>query len=125
MAAWQAELRHELLRAEGCDIVGLYLDLTKFYDLVSWRHLLLEGTAVQYPAKMICLALASYGLPRALKIGKHFSHLIEVANSMAAGCGQAVSLARAYLLRTMTDLQTPNNQSASGAGTTIVSMWMT
>ena len=54
------------------------------------------------------LAVQVYAMPRIIRIGGHHTEMLEIANSIAAGCGQAVSLARAYLFPVFSGLQTPS-----------------
>jgi len=104
-ALYQDELEHEAAVASGKEVLGMLLDLTKYYDQVSLLLLLQDGVDYQFPLHLLCLSIQMYLAPRRLSKHSTFSEAIRPFNSILAGCGRAVSMARLYLLGPVAQLK--------------------
>ncbi|CAK0896788.1 unnamed protein product, partial [Prorocentrum cordatum] len=93
---------HRLMRAEaatemGFHAAGVFYDAANFYDNIGLDRLIEKATALQYPLLPLAMAVQMYLAPRAIMAHSLFSDIFEPANSMVAGCGQAVDLTRPLL----------------------------
>eukprot|EP00959_Pyramimonas_sp_CCMP1952_P243708 5094289-Pyramimonas_sp.AAC.1 len=75
----------------------LFLDLTKFYDSVSFVLLLQAGLNIGLPAIILLLEVGHYSSPRLLKKGHVISDALVVSRSIVAGSGHGVALAKVML----------------------------
>eukprot|EP00959_Pyramimonas_sp_CCMP1952_P230376 4816371-Pyramimonas_sp.AAC.1 len=91
------ELEGELAILGGFEVAGGLLDLRKFYDLVSLPDLAAAAQDLGYPLRLLALALDVYLGPRLLTLQRQVHTGILPGGGILAGCGQAVSQARAYL----------------------------
>ncbi|CAK0907948.1 unnamed protein product, partial [Prorocentrum cordatum] len=93
---------HRLMRAEaatemGFHAAGVFYDAANFYDNIGLDQLIEKASALQYPLLPLAMAVQMYLAPRAIMAHSLFSDIFEPANSMVAGCGQAVDLTRPLL----------------------------
>ncbi|CAK0870858.1 unnamed protein product, partial [Prorocentrum cordatum] len=93
---------HRLMRAEaatemGFHAAGMFYDAANFYDNIGLDQLIETASALQYPLLPLAMAVQMYLAPRAIMAHSLFSDIVEPANSMVAGCGQAVGLTRPLL----------------------------
>ncbi|CAK0817626.1 unnamed protein product, partial [Prorocentrum cordatum] len=93
---------HRLMRAEaatemGFHAAGVFYDAANFYDNIGLDQLIEKASALQYPLLPLAMAVQMYLAPRAIMAHSLFSDSFEPANSMVAGCGQAVDLTRPLL----------------------------
>ena len=88
-----------MARFQGKKAGTILVDCTKFYDTVGLAQLVDSALDLDYPPHLLAMAVSMYIAPRMVK--KH--GIVDAGqlpwNSMVAGCGQAVSLARALLYR--------------------------
>ncbi|CAK0806248.1 unnamed protein product, partial [Prorocentrum cordatum] len=88
---------HRLMRADaatemGFHAAGVFYDAANFYDNIGLDQLIEKASALQYPLLPLAMAVQMYLAPRAIMAHSLFSDIFEPANSMVAGCGQAVDL---------------------------------
>ncbi|CAK0799380.1 unnamed protein product, partial [Prorocentrum cordatum] len=93
---------HRLMRAEaatemGFHAAGVFDDAANFYDNIGLDQLIEKASAFQCPLLPLAMAVQMYIAPRAIMAHSLFSDIFEPANSMVAGCGQAVDLTRPLL----------------------------
>ncbi|CAK0889290.1 unnamed protein product [Prorocentrum cordatum] len=93
---------HRLMRAEaatemGFHAAGVFYDAANFYDDIGLDQLIGKASALQCPLLPLAMAVQMYLAPRAIMAHNLFSDIFEPANSMVAGCGQAVDLTRPLL----------------------------
>ncbi|CAK0858103.1 unnamed protein product, partial [Prorocentrum cordatum] len=75
----------------------VFYDAANFYDNIGLDQLIEKASALQYPLLPLAMAVQMYLAPRAIMAHSLFSDIFEPANSMVAGCGQAVDLTRPLL----------------------------
>eukprot|EP00959_Pyramimonas_sp_CCMP1952_P108879 2276682-Pyramimonas_sp.AAC.1 len=105
--AGSSALRAALIRAvmdEGAHELAfehatLFLDLTKFYDSVSFVLLMQAGLQIGFPPIILLLEVGLYSFPRLLKKGQMITEAVEVTRSIVAGSGLGVPLAKVMLHR--------------------------
>ncbi|CAK0812485.1 unnamed protein product, partial [Prorocentrum cordatum] len=93
---------HRLTRAKaatemGFHAAGVFYDAVNFYDNIGLGQLIEKASDLQYPLLPLAMAVQMYIAPRAIMSHSLFSDMFEPANSMVAGCGQAVDLTRPLL----------------------------
>ncbi|CAK0797341.1 unnamed protein product, partial [Prorocentrum cordatum] len=93
---------HRLMRAEaavqmGFHAAGTFYDAANFFDDIGLDQLIEKASDLNYPLLPLAMAAQMYLAPRAIMAHSLFSDIFEPANSMAAGCGQAVDLTRPLL----------------------------
>ncbi|CAK0907670.1 unnamed protein product [Prorocentrum cordatum] len=93
---------HRLTRAEaatemGFHAAGVFYDAANFYDNIGLDQLIEKASDLQCPLLPLAMAVQMYLAPRAIMAHSLFSDIFEPANSMVAGCGQAVDLTRPLL----------------------------
>ena len=76
------------------------LDLVKAFDRAPHWLLLREAHALGYPLWMLRLSIATYRLPRVIRVGKSYSVLIRALHSsITAGSGLATTEMKLCMLR--------------------------
>ena len=89
VAAWKQSLRAELAAATHARYAQLLLDLVKAFERIPYRVLLREANRLRYPLRLIRLAIATYKLPRVVRVGTAFSDIIFAVRGIVAGSGLA------------------------------------
>ncbi|CAK0855267.1 unnamed protein product, partial [Prorocentrum cordatum] len=75
----------------------VFYDAANFYDNIGLDQLIEKASALQCPLLPLAMAVQMHLAPRAIMAHSLFSDIFEPANSMVAGCGQAVDLTRPLL----------------------------
>ena len=104
-ALYKDELEQEAAVASGKEVLGMLLDLTKYYDQIALLLLLQAGIQHHFPLHLLCLSIQMHLAPRRLSKHSIFSLAIRPFSSILAGCGRAVSMARLYLLGPVAQLR--------------------
>ena len=102
IAAWKQAARAELtdLMDWKTGYAQALLDLVKAFDRVPHWLLLREAHALGYPIWMLKLSIATYRLPRVIRVGKSYSVLIlALHSSITAGSGLATTEMKLCMLR--------------------------
>ena len=108
--------------------MGILLDMAaKFYDHVDLSVLIDSALASRYPLLQLVMAIEAYAGPRMVRKWGFLSELIDVANSIIAGCVQATSLARGYLHSPVGSVVSmfPQSQVREFVGGLILKVWGT
>eukprot|EP00959_Pyramimonas_sp_CCMP1952_P419500 8786906-Pyramimonas_sp.AAC.1 len=95
-AGWLDELESELALHQGFQVAGSLLDLRKFYDSVCLTDLVDAAIELNYPLRLLALALDSYLGARILTLTGCIHKGVLPSGGILPGCGQAVSLSRAF-----------------------------
>jgi hypothetical protein len=101
IAAWNQAARAESA-ASGKWQTGYaqaLLDLVKAFERVPYWLLVQEAAAMGYPLWLLRLSIATYKLPRTLRVGKVCSILITAIRGITAGSGLATTEMRIVMLR--------------------------
>ena len=85
VAAWRQAARGELVAAIGKCYAQVLLDLVKAVERIPYRVPTREADRLGYPIRMIRLAIATYRLPRVIRIGTAFSDLVEAIKGDCRG----------------------------------------
>ena len=94
-------LQEELVRAQGMYGGANIRDLWKAYELVKWEALVVEAQAMQFPMKLLTMALLAYSTPRRVKLGGSLSEELRVTQSITAGCSCAKACLMVLCYRAM------------------------
>jgi len=78
---------------------SLFLDMAKFYEVISHQVLLEEAAAVDFPLALLKGALELYSGPRAIVQGRGASDIFECSGTILPGCSMATTIARVMLQR--------------------------
>ena len=105
-AVWCSEAHFEVSRFLHKEAAALLLDLTKFYDYVSWAELISDACKLNFPLDQLLMSIETYMSPRFVKKYSALSSCFAVGNAVLAGCGRAVALVRTYLWQVMHQLRT-------------------
>ena len=101
IAAWNQAARAELA-AVGKWKTGYaqaLLDLVKAFERVPYWLLVQEAVDMGYPVWLLRLSIATYKLPRTLRVGKVCSALIIAVRGITAGSGLATTEMRLAMVR--------------------------
>ena len=98
VAAWKQAARAELAAAEGSKYAQVLLDLVKAFERIPYRVLLREAKALGYPLRLLRLAIATYKLPRVVRVGVAHSDLVWATRGIVAGSGNATSEMRLVMI---------------------------
>ena len=98
VAAWKQAARGELAAATGKNYAQVLLDLVKAFERIPYRILLREAARLQYPLRLIRLAIATYRLPRVIRVGTAYSDLVVAMRGIVAGSGLATTEMRVVMI---------------------------
>ena len=98
VAAWKQAARGELAAATGKGYAQVLLDLVKAFERIPYRVLVREATGLHYPLRMIRLAIATYRLPRVIRVGTAYSDLVVAIRGIVAGSGLATTEMRIVMI---------------------------
>ena len=101
IAAWNQAARAEMA-AMGRWKAGYaqaLLDLVKAFERVPYWLLVQEAREMGYPLWMLRLSIATYQLPRTLRVGKVCSGLLVAIRGITVGSGLATTEMRLIMLR--------------------------
>ena len=98
VAAWKQAARAEVAAAGGKQYGQALLDLVKAFERIPFRVLLREARRLHYPIKMIRLAIATYRLPRVIRVGTAYSDLVWAMRGIVAGSGLATTEMRIVMI---------------------------
>ena len=76
----------------------MLLDLVKAFERIPYRVLMREASRLQYPLRMIRLAIATYRLPRVIRVGTAYSDLVVAIRGIVAGSGLATTEMRIVMI---------------------------
>ena len=76
VAAWKQAARAEHAAATGSKYAQVLLDLVKAFERIPYRVLLREATRLGYPLRLLKLAIATYKLPRVIRVGDAISDFV-------------------------------------------------
>ena len=76
VAAWKQAARAEVANATGARYAQVLLDLVKAFERIPDRILLREADRLGYPLRLLGLAIATYKLPRVIRVGESVSDLV-------------------------------------------------
>jgi len=74
------------------------LDLVKAFERIPYRVLLREARRLHYPIRMIRLAIATYRLPRVIRVGAAYSDLVWAMRGIVVGSGLATTEMRIVMI---------------------------
>ena len=89
VAAWKQAARAEVAAASGEHYAQVLLDLVKAFERIPYRILLREADRLGYPLRLLKLAIATYKLPRVIRVGNAVSDLVWAVRGIVAGSGLA------------------------------------
>ena len=98
VAAWKQAARGELAAATGKHYAQALLDLVKAFERIPYRVLLREATRLRYPIRLIRLAIATYRLPRVIRVATACSDLVVAMRGIVAGSGLATTEMRIVMI---------------------------
>ena len=96
-AGWVDELDTEIAFLQGFQVGGGLVDLAKFYEQVGMPELVAQAKALNYPVRLLALAVEAYSGPRLLTLDRGIHGGLLQSGGVLPGCGQAVSVSRAHL----------------------------
>ena len=101
IAAWNQAARAELaaLGKWKTGYAQALLDLVKAFERVPYWLLVQEAVHMGYPLWLLRLSIATYKLPRTLRVGKVCSALIIAIRGITAGSGLATTEMRIAMVR--------------------------
>ena len=91
MAAWKQAAKAEIARATGAGYAQILLDMVKAFERIPYHVLLREANRLGYPLRLLRLAIATYKMPRAIRVGEAISDMIWAVRGIVAGPGGATS----------------------------------
>ncbi len=74
------------------------LDLVKAFERIPYRVLVREAKRLGYPLRLLRLAIATYRLPRTVRVGEALSDLVVALKGIAAGSGTATTEMRVVMI---------------------------
>jgi hypothetical protein len=98
VAAWKQSARGEAAAATGVQYAQVLLDLVKAFERIPYRVLLREAVRLGYPMRMIRLAIATYRMPRVIRVGTSYSDTIVAIRGIVAGSGLATTEMRLCMI---------------------------
>ena len=98
VAAWKQAARGEAAAATGNDYAQVLLDLVKTFERIPYKVFLREADRLGYPVRMIRLAIATYRLPRVIRVGASYSDIIIAVRGIVAGSGLATTEMRICMI---------------------------
>ncbi len=101
VAAWKQGFRAEVADAVEAHYGQLLLDMIKCFEHVALQALIEEAIAVGYPIFVLQLSVASYLLPRSIRIDGVYSRLIVAKRGITAGSVFATTELRVLLIRAL------------------------
>ena len=102
IAAWRQAARAEIARAVGDKYVQILLDLVKAFERIPYHVLLREVRRLGYPLRLLRLAIATYRLPRSIRVGDAMSDLVQAIRGIVAGSGTATTEMRVVMVNIVT-----------------------
>lgn len=90
VAAWRQAARAEMAAARGEEYAAVLLDLVKAFERVPHAALVQRAVSLGYNIRLLRVSLASYRLPRVLRLDGVCSQLVVAARGITAGSGHAV-----------------------------------
>ena len=101
IAAWNQAARAELASVGKwkTGYAQALLDLVKAFERVPYWLLVQEAVGMGYPVWLLRLSIATYKLPRTLRVGKVCSALIVAFRGITAGSGLATTEMRLVMVR--------------------------
>ena len=98
MAAWKQAARPGLAKATGARYAQILLDLVKAFERIPYRVLLRDARRLEYPLGLLSLAIATYKMPRVIRVGEAVSDLVWATRGIVAGSGGATSEMRLVMI---------------------------
>ena len=98
VAAWKQAVRAEVAAASGVTYGQVLFDLVKAFERIPYRVLLREALNLQYPLRLLRLAIATYKLPRVIRVGGAISDLVWAVRGIVAGSGLATTEMRLVMI---------------------------
>ena len=98
VAAWKQAARGELAAAAGKKYAQVLLDLVKAFERIPYRVLRREADNLGYPLRLLKLAIATYKLPRVIRVGNAVSDLVWAVRGIVAGSGLATTEMRLVMI---------------------------
>ena len=76
VAVWKQAARAEVAAASGERYAQVLLDLVKAFERIPYRVLMREALRLNYPLRLLRLAIVTYKLPRVVRVGGAISDLV-------------------------------------------------
>ena len=101
VAAWKQAARAELVETAKwrTGYAQALLDLVKAFERVPYWMLVREGIELGYPLWMLRLSIATYQMPRVVRVGRCYSIIVVALRGITAGSGLATTEMRLCMLR--------------------------
>ena len=99
VAAWKQAARAEHAASVRVDYAQTLLDLVKAFERIPHHVLVREVAALGFPMWFIRLAVATYRLPRVVRVGEAMSRVVVAVRGIVAGSGSATTEMRVVLIR--------------------------
>ena len=99
IAAWRQLLRAEAAMLQRTQYGHLLFDLVKAFERIRHWLLVREAHELGYPMWLIRLSIATYRMPRVIRIGSVVSHTVVATRGIIAGSGTADCEMRLALIR--------------------------
>ena len=87
-----------MANATGARYAQVLLDLVKAFERIPYRILLREADRLGYPLRLLRLAIATYKLPRVIRVGESVSDLVWATRGIVAGSGVATTEMRLVMV---------------------------
>ena len=98
VAAWKQASRAEVAAASEEKYAQVLLDLAKAFERIPYRVLMREALRLGYPLRLLRLAIATYRLPRVIRVGGAISDLVWAVRGIVAGSGLATTEMRLVMI---------------------------
>ena len=98
IAAWKQAARAEIARATDLKYAQVLLDLVKAFERIPYRVLLREAAKLGDPLRLLRLAIATYRLPRSIRVGEALADLAYALRGIVAGSGAATTEMRLVMI---------------------------
>jgi hypothetical protein len=114
-AAEDRALLAELESIEGKMTITFLWDLKKIFDSINIPMLVEEAERTGFPLRQLALSLAVHLAPRRLRLGKAIGMpILEIGQSILAGCKRSTHLARVYTVTGIKELDDAHPDVSTG-----------